>query len=647
MRAKTQCARDCPDSCYMDAEVIKGKLFSVTGGRDNPITNGMVCPRGAGDVTRVYSEKRILYPRLRTGKKPNNEFLKVTWNQAYDKITSTLKESLEKYGPKKILLLDYAGNAALITSQYSMRLWAAMGATHTDHSICSLSGHEALKLHYGLSYGVTAEKLPSMRLVILWGHNAKVSSMHQWAQINKARENGAKLVVIDPRCSESAAQADLWIKPKPGSDVTLAYGIANCIIKKSYVDLDFIKQHTIGYDNYRNEALNWSKSKVESITGVDWSEVETLATLLGENKPSVIFMGIGLQKGNNGAEAIRGISLLPNLVGQHRGFYYTNSRGRFIDYDYLNNPNRNFIWKTVSQTNLASQIQDGDFKFIYVTGTNPLVTLPNQKSLREGLCRSDVYLVVHDTHMTETCDYADVVLPAPTFLEKEDVSISDCHPYTRFGQRCIEPLGESRTEVSVTREIALRIGIGGPWLMEEPREAIRKTMKDSFENGTVEEFLQGKDLKMKERSRDEYQTPSGKVEFTSTTTINPTTPLPKQLPLLDDDSLILLNSSLPHWTHSQFRDVYGEIPSIVWVNNLDADAREINDGDAVILSNSDGEVEVKALVGAKVRRGVLWSPRPIIDAIGRPQNSLTSGKPQHIGGGPSFNSTRVNLNKKK
>jgi anaerobic selenocysteine-containing dehydrogenase len=207
-------------------------------------------------------------------------------------------------------------------------------------------------------------------------------------------------------------------------------------------------------------------------------------------------------------------------------------------------------------------------------------------------------------------------------------------------------LGESRTEVSVTREIALRIGIGGPWLMEEPREAIRKTMKDSFENGTVEEFLQGKDLKMRERNRDEYQTPSGKVEFASTTTIDPTTPLPIQLQLLDDDSLTLLNSSLPHWTHSQFRDVYGEIPSILWVNKLDADERGISDGDVVILSNSGGEIEVKALVGAKVRQGVLWSPRPIIDTIGRPQNSLTSGKPQHIGGGPSFNSTRVNLNKK-
>jgi anaerobic selenocysteine-containing dehydrogenase len=645
MRVKTQCTRDCPDSCYMDAEVIKGKLFSVTGGRDNPVTNGMVCPRGAGDVSRVYSEKRVQYPRLRAGNKPGSDFKNATWNQAYDEICMRLKETLQKFGPEKVLLLDYAGNAGLITSQYAMRLWATIGATHTDYAICSLSGHEALKLHYGLSYGVTAEQLPDMKLVILWGHNARVSSMHQWALINKAREKGAKLVVVDPRRSESADQADIWIKPKPGSDVALAYGVANLIISKGFVDIDFINKYAVGYEAYRDEALSWSKERVETTTGVGWDELETLAAQLGENKPSVIFMGIGVQKSSYGAETIRGVSLLPNLVGQHRGFYYTNSRGRFIDFNYLVTQNKELKWRTVSQTDLASHLQSGDFKFVYVTGTNPVVTLPSQRALREGLCRGDVYTVVHDTHMTETCDYADAVLPAPTFLEKEDVSISDCHPHTRFGQRCIEPLGESHTEVSVMREIALRIGVGGSWLMEEPRETLRRALKDSFENGTVDDFLEGKSLRLRERRRDEYQTPSGKVEFASSIAKAAVTPLPLQLPLPDEDSFTLLNSALPHWTHTQFRDVYGDIPSVVWVNRSDAEAKGIIDGDTVILSNMGGEIEVKALVGDKVGRGVLWSPRQIVDSRFRPQNTLASGKPQAIGGGPTFNSTRVQLSK--
>jgi anaerobic selenocysteine-containing dehydrogenase len=247
--------------------------------------------------------------------------------------------------------------------------------------------------------------------------------------------------------------------------------------------------------------------------------------------------------------------------------------------------------------------------------------------------------------MTETCDYADAVLPAPTFLEKEDVSISDCHPHTRFGQRCIEPVGESHTEVSVMREIALRIGVGGSWLMEEPREALRRALKDSFENGTVDDFLGGKSLRLRERRRDEYQTPSGKVEFASSIAKAAVAPLPLQLPLLDEDSFTLLNSALPHWTHTQFRDVYGDIPCVVWVNISDAEAKGIVDGDIVILSNTGGEIEVKALVGDKVGRGVLWSPRQIVDSSSRTQDALASGKPQAIGGGPTFNSTRVQLSK--
>ncbi len=558
MRVKTQCARDCPDSCFMNVEVIKGRIFSVTGGKDNPVTNGFVCPRGTGDVVRVYSERRVQYPRLRTGSKPGNNFKRVLWNEAFDDVCSRLKETLDKYGSEKVLLLDYSGNSALITSQFATRLWAAIGATHTDHAICSLSGHEALKLHYGTSYGVPPENLPNMRLITLWGHNAKVSSMHQWAFIMKAQERGAKVVVVDPRCSESAEKADLWIKPRPGSDVALTYGVARYLIENGYIDDDFINSFTFGYESYKGEALRWSPSRVESLTGIEWGEVEEFARLMGENKPSVIFMGIGIQKSSQGAEAIRGVSLLPVLTGQHRGFYYTNSGARFVDFEYLNGSSQSGAkWRTVSQTGLGALLRKGEFKFVYIVGMNPALTLPDQAAVREGFSRDDVYVVVHDTHMTESCDYADAILPAPTFLEKDDVSISDCHPYTRLSNRCIEPYGESRTEVSVMREMALRLGRSEPWLLEDPKEALSKSLRYAFEEGTLEQFFSGADLRLRERSREEYQTPTGKIELYSSIAIEPITPLPKQLPVSGEDQFTLLNSALPHWTHSQFRDVYG------------------------------------------------------------------------------------------
>jgi anaerobic selenocysteine-containing dehydrogenase len=631
----------------MNVEVIKGRIISVTGGKENPVTNGFVCPRGTGDVVRVYSERRVQYPRLRTGSKPSNSFKRVQWNEAFDEICSRLKETLDKYGSEKVLLLDYSGNSALVTSQFATRLWAAIGATQTNHAICSLSGHEALKLHYGASYGVSAESLPDMRLITLWGHNAKVSSMHQWALIMKAQDKGAKIVVVDPRRSESTEKADLWIKPRPGTDVALTYGVARCLIENGYVDDDFIKLFAVGYESYRDEALKWLPSRVESLTGLEWGEVEELAQLMGENKPSVIFMGIGIQKSTQGAEAIRGVSLLPALTGQHRGFYYTNSRARFVDFGYLNGSSQSETkWRTVSQPGLGALLRKGEFQFVYIVGMNPVVTLPDQVAVREGLSRDDLYVVVHDTHMTESCDYADAVLPAPTFLEKEDVSISDCHPYTRFSNRCIEPIGESRTEVSVMREIALRLGRIEQWLLEDPKEALSKALRDAFETRTLEQFFSGADLKLRERSREEYQTPTGRIELYSSAAVEPITPLPKQLPISGEDSFTLLNSALPHWTHSQFREVYGVIPLIVWVNKVDAEELGIVDGESVTLFNSGGEIEVKAIVGDKVDRGVLWSPRPLVDHLGRSQNALTIGQPQALGGGPRYNSTQVKIKKR-
>jgi anaerobic selenocysteine-containing dehydrogenase len=644
MLVKTQCARDCPDSCYMDVEVVDGRIVSVTGGRDNPVTNGFLCPRGMGDPKRVYSEGRVLCPRLRDGPKPSGKFVKVSWDDALGEVTRRLKEALEEHGPESVLLLDYSGNAALVTSAFATRLWSAIGATHTDHSICSCSGHEALRLHYGLSYGVAAETIPEKRSIILWGHNAKVSSAHQWALAMRAKAHGTKIAVVDPRRSESVEVADLWVSPRPGTDVALAYGIARCLIEGGYIDKQFISAWTTGYDAYREEAMKWTPERVESTTGIAWTQVKELARLMGEGKPGSVMMGIGLQKSAQGAEEIRAVSLLPALLGQHRGFYYTNSRSRFVDYGYLSGEKQSGGgWRTVSQTGLGTLLSRGEFRFVYVVGMNPALTLPGQGAVREGLSRGDVYVVVHDTHMTETCEYADAVLPAPTFLEKEDISTSDCHPYTRLSNRCVEPIGENHSEIWVMREMAARLGRLEPWLFEEPREALAKALEDAFENGFPEDLFRGEDLRLRERSREEYQTPSGKVEFYSTIAGEPITPLPKQLPMEDDDSFTLLNSALPQWTHSQFKDVYGSIPLTVWVNTEDAERLGISDGDAVTLSNTSGEIEVRALVGDRVKPGVLWSPRPLVDHLGRTQNALTSGTPQVLGGGPRYNSIRVNI----
>lgn len=646
---KSICARDCPDSCFIEAVVENNRIVSVKGSRDNPVTDGFVCPRGSADPKRVYSKERVLYPRLRQGPKPGNVLGRVSWNRILDDVAGKLEETLKKDGPDKALFLDYAGNTGLFTSQYSLRLWNFLGVTRTDHSLCSRSGHEALSLHYGLSYGMEPEELLQKQIIAFWGFNAKVSSPHLWALALRARrEKGTMLVVVDPRRSETAEFADLWLRPRPGSDVALAYGVAKFLIDENHVDGDFVQNWTKGFEAFRDEVANWTPERVEKLTGLQWDQVKTFAESMEKRRPGVIMIGIGLQKSLFGAEAVRAVSLLPVLLGYHRGFYYSNSKGRFIDFGYLTGENLTAKkGRIVSQVALAERLEAGEFRFIYIVGMNPAVTLPGQNAVRKGLSRNDVYVVVHDTHLTETCRFADAVLPAPTYLEKEDIVVADSHPYTRFCSRAVNPLGESREEVWVMMQLINRLKLSEKWLHESPIDATKKAMEYSFEDGTYQDLLKGAVLRLKHRKKEEYQTPAGKIEFFSSVVGEEDNHLPVQLPISRiGDTFILLNSALPQYTHSQFRDVYGPIPLIVWMHPTDAESRSIKQGTEITLFNASGELDLVVVVTDRVPQGVLWSPRPLEDNSGKPQNALVSTSPQRIGGGPSFNSTQVRVRMK-
>ncbi len=626
----------------MVAKVVGGRLTSIKGDEKHFLTRGFLCPRGVMDVERLY-KNRILYPHIRLREKPGRGFRRVSWNEALNLVAERLRSTLKDYGPKAVLHLEFAGNMGLITWYFSQRLWNAIGAVKTDYSICSKSGHEALSLHYGSSYGRLPEEIPDMKLLVFWGFNAAISAPHIWSLAREARREGALIAVIDPRRSETAERADLWISPRPGTDVALAYGVARHLIEEGYVDLDFIREWTEGYERYVSKVMEWSRSRVEELTGVEWSDIEELGEAYGSFKPSLTLIGFGLQKSLQGAEAVRAVSLIPALLGLHRGFYYSNSRGWLIDIPYLTGERWRKPSRVVSQVSLGSRIERGEFKFIFIYNMNPLLTLPDQGALRRGLMRDDVFVVLHETHWTETADYSDVILPAPTFLEKEDLVIPYSHNYIRVSRRAVEPLGESRDEIWVMRELARRLGVKQDWIFEDPWEALRRALEGALENGAFEDLLQGKPLRLRMRNRAHYPTPSGKIEFYSKRAEEEgLPPLPSQF-LPEEEGYILLNSATLNYTHTQFREVYGEIPAIVMINEGDAERIGIEKGGIVTLYNELGEVKVKAIVTDQVPKGVLWSPRQLRGLNGEPQNLLVTGETQRIGGGPIFNSTRVRI----
>jgi anaerobic selenocysteine-containing dehydrogenase len=623
------------------------KIISTKGSTVNPVTQGFICPRGVGDPKRVYSKDRVLYPYIRSNEDSVCGLKRASWGKTLQLVAEKLQDVMDEYGKDAVLLYDYPGNQGFLAWQYPRRLWFALGATTIDYALCSSSGHEGIGLHYGLTYGLQPEDLLDMKAITFWGHNAKVSFPHQWALAKRAKKDQKAIIVaIDSRKSQTAEAADVWLNPHPGSDVALAYGIARCLIENDGVERNFIDDWTQGYEQYEEEALKWTPKLVEQTTGLSWKKVEEIGEVYIEKQPAAFMIGLGLQKSIHGAEAARATSLIPALLGYHRGFHYSDSNGRYVDWEYLNGSNRaSAEAKVVEQVALGPRLEKGEFKFIFVLGTNPAVTLPNQRSVRAGLARDDVFLVVQDTHWTETTKYADVVLPAATYLEKRDLNFSDHHLYSRLSEKAVEPLGESKHEIWVMQELARKLERTEEWLFEDPWEALGKSLEEAFADGTLQDLLEGAVLKLRMRKMNEYQTPSGRIEFYSLKAEElGVTRLPSQLPCkVGEGWFILLNSSSSNYTHSQFRDVYGPIPQIVWINQIDTDKLGIKDGEYVTLFNDLGEVTVQAVVTEKVSRSTLWSPRPLTGCDGRPMNALALSTPQRIGSGPTFNSIKVKI----
>ena len=647
-KIKTVCSRNCPDTCFIDVSIEHGKIITTRGCDTSPMTQGFLCPRGHGDPKRVYSKDRVLYPFVKPEAPGSKDFTRVSWDDALTRVSEKITQTMHTHGNDALLLYDYPGNQGFLSWQFPKRLWMALGAATTDYSLCSSSGHAGIGLHYGLTYGIQPETLLESSIILFWGNNAKVSSPHQWALAIKARkDHGAVIISIDPRKSETSRAADIWIQPRPGSDVALCYGLARYLLLHDGTDKIFLDEWTTGFQDYSQEALKWTTERVKAVTRVPEDSMEKLgALLLNGSGPAAFMIGLGLQKSRQGAEAARAVSLLPALLGLHRGFHYSNGSARDIDWAYINGAAQTLKnGKQVNQVSLGERLAKGEFKFIFVLGSNPAVTLPDLSAVRQGLNRRDVFVVVQDTHWSKTAGLADVVLPAPTYLEKTDIVFSDHHPYSRLSQKAIEPLKESRHEIWVMQELARKLNRAEDWLFEDPWQSLDRAFKKTFKKGQVKDLLKGEVLTLDAKPMDIYQTPSGKIEFNAWTARDTgATGLPFQEESdPDEHGFILLNSATPKYTHSQFTDVYGPLPERVWIHPEDARERGIQEGEQVTIFNDSGTVVLSARITPKISRGALWAARPLTGLNGEPLNSLAPGTAQKIGGGPIFNSIKVKI----
>jgi anaerobic selenocysteine-containing dehydrogenase len=641
------CPRDCYDTCSIITRVREGKLHTIEANDKQPFTRGFLCPKGRGLKDYVYSKERVLYPMRRVGRKGEGKFERITWHDALKEIAAEVRSRSEKSGTDSILQYDYAGNMGLVQRHFPSRFFNAIGASRIEHTICSRAGDKALQVVYGSSVGMLPDEIEKCRLVVVWGMNVAHSSPHGFEMLKRMKKKGAKIYVIDPIRTETA-ELGVHIQIKPTSDAALALGSMNHIIENRLQLEEYIKLNTTGFDKLKEVCKKYDMNAISRLTGLKTREVEDFIADYVSLRPSCIMIGYGMQRNRNGGDMVRAISMLPAFIGQTRGFFYSTDIDDF-DRDYLEGTAITSRQKVrYNMTDLGRSLGSERIKMMFVYGSNPLATLPNQALVRKGFARDDLFTVVHDLFMTDTADYADIVLPATTFFEHSDLNASYFHPFVSLNEKAIEPLGEAKSNTDLFRALASEMRLPQKELYEDD-EKVASTLlsKSKAVEGRFEDLKKKGFLKIKAPNRAVFQTPSKKIEFYSAKAAEEGLGgLPAHVEVSGKLPYQLISSVHKMLIRSQYHQRWPEaVEPVVYMNPGDIKDEGVEGGSTVTLANEFGSWTVKAEASDAVPRGVILTysaPWPKLTG-GQSVNFLTTDFVQRYGGNSAFNSTFVRL----
>ncbi|WP_066071737.1 molybdopterin oxidoreductase family protein [Neobacillus soli] len=658
------CSLDCPDQCGLLVHKEDGKIIKIQGDPNHPVTKGNICNKVRHMAERIYDEKRIKYPMKRIGLKGEGKFERISWEEAIKTITSKWKEMIRTDGPESILPYSFYGNMGKLNAEgLDRRFFYQLGASQLDRTICTAAGSKGYKYTMGGSLGTDPEDTIHSKLIIFWGINAVSTNMHQVALAQKARKNGAKIIVIDVHKNQTGRLADWFIPILPGTDGALALGIMHILFAENLVDPSFLKKYTVGHEELRQHVVQYDPVSVSGITGIPVADIVNLARMYGTIAPSFIRIGNGPQHHDNGGMCIRTISCLPALTGQWlvKGGGAIKSNTAFLAHhtDILQRPDllRDKQTRVINMNLLGQALLEltPPVKSMFVYESNPAIVAPNSKKVREGLAREDLFLVVHELFLTETAKFADIVLPATSAFENTDFYTSYWHHYIQIQQPVIDHYGESKSNVEVFRLLAKEMGFDNP-SFEETEE---KMMADALHHST-NPYLEGirfvslvKQQYMKSNRKglflDQLPTPSGKIELLSMKMEEDGYPaLPTYIPIVNDGDFPFLFVAGPNhnFLNSTFsnneKHITLEKEPRLHMNRMDALKAGIEDGERVRIWNHRGACELKVSVGENVLPGVvvtqgLWADTPI--------NILTPDRVADMGGGATFFSGRVDVEK--
>ncbi len=642
----------------------------MRGSKVNPITHGAVCAKVANYYPDfVHGPNRVRHPLKRVGPKGTNKFARISWEEALDTIYSRVSEIIGRYGPQAVLPLNYAGpHGMLAGDSMSLRFFHKIGASLLSRSpLCGGIRSAAYAGTFGATPGTPLQQVSLAKLIVVWGNNATSCNLHLMRQINAAKRNGARLVVVDPRRVKVAEQAHLHLPVRPGTDVVLAWAIAVELERLGGLDRAFIEQHVLGFNAYMEAARDYPPERATEICGVQLDDIRTLARWYFEASPAVIAWGNGLERNQNGGAGLRAIAALPALAGKFgvvggglvggAGHAFPKTLDLLTRTDFVSPETRTINIIDVGKLLLEENL-DPPLKALFVYNHNPLVVHPDQNRMKQGLAREDLFIVGIEVAMTDSMAYADVVLPACTHFEHADIYAAYGQQYLQRAEAVIPPVGESLPNTEIFRRLAAKFGFSDTAFTEsdaalmdaalnldDPRMQGIRASRIPIDRAMPMEFAGREPVLFQNVSP---QTPSGKVELESATLgARYGAALPRYRPLDSHYPLTLITPASDKRITSTFGGLdANDATPVLEMNPADAATRGLVDGASVKVWNELGQVFLPLRITAAVRPGVVSSEKGAWLRTSPNGQTVSALAPTHkadLADGACYNDSRVDV----
>lgn len=657
------CPRDCFGGCTLKVTIRDGKVAKVAGNNSNSNSDGKLCSKGASYYKRLYHPDRIKYPLLKD--KNTGGFNRITWDEALAAISKKLTACVSVFDAESIMYMMGYGHMGKL-NDYAKSFWMQLGSiTSCYGSLCMAAGKTAVKYTYGTVKHNHNSDLLNSKLIIVWGSNPANTNIHRMRNIKGAVKKGAKLIVIDPRVSETMIDGAVRVHPRGGTDGLLALGIAKVMIGRDICNHDFIDEHVLGFEEYCERLKDYDLDEISCKTGVSLEQINEIVDAIEKNPVYAFITGSGKSRYSNGGQTERCVCILPALTGSigvsGGGFYFSDDQNPKINWKNL--PANGYeINESIHVGKVAEALnsEPSKIKFLWIEKANPLVSSPDILGMEKAMKKID-FIVTVEHFMTDTALCSDLVLPAAMFSEKDDIFSIYGDSYIQLMPKLVEPQGECKSEPEIYRLLGEKLGFDLSYLPVINEEAINKLIEDNNINTTYEEL---KEKPYLYEGYDEiayedlvFDTPSGKIEIYSEQMEGwDMDPLPKYCESVESQfrapelyskyPIHLFSSHAPGMINSQFKEmklsVKNSVPKMQ-MNTIDADERDIADGDMVRVFNDRGEIRIIADVGNMVREGAVHIYSGWGDGIGTSVNILVPGRETDIGDATAYHDCLVEI----